>query len=190
LPALRNFNVAWARGLADVFDGVPHALDKLCVQRWPWEDLGGIVPLQSLRNLCIAGSRKLVEISALRGRVGIQELTLRGCPKLSDFEAVSTCVGVRRLELASKSIRSLELVRPLTRLERLIVETTEIESLAPLEGLGALRVVAVSERILDPDLSVLQRLPALEWAGIRSRKSYSLSVKQLNASLEARRKAR
>lgn len=117
LPALRNFNVTWARGLADVFDGTPHPLEKLCVQRWPWEDLGSIVPLRSLRGVCIAGSRKLVEISALR-------------------------------------------------------------------------VVAVSERILDTDLSVLQRLPALEWAGIRSRKSRWLNVKQLHASLESRRNAR
>jgi hypothetical protein len=97
---------------------------------------------------------------------------------------------VHRLELASRSIRSLEFLRPLARLDRLIVDAEEIESLAPLEGLQVLRIVSIDKRILDRDLSVLERLPRLEWIGIRSRRDYSLSVKQLNASLESRRKPR
>jgi hypothetical protein len=190
MPALRSLCVDWARGLADAFDGAPHGLETLAVGRWPWEDLSAIAALQSLRILSVVGGRKLVDISALRGRARIEELTLRGCPKLVDFAAVSTCLGVHRLELASRSIRSLEFLRPLARLDRLIVDAEEIESLAPLEGLQVLRIVSIDKRILDRDLSVLERLPRLEWVGIRSRKVYSLSVKQLNVSLESRRKAR
>jgi len=190
LPALHRLGLKWERGWEGLLDGTAHELRHLRVQNWPYPDLTAIASLRALENFHVIGSRRLRDIAGLRDRVGLKQLELTWCHQVEGFEVLATCTGLDWLELDCKTLKSIAFVSALRHLEVLILGKAEIESLAPVEACTALRRLGLpGGRVRDTDLSVLLRLPKLEWAGIRRRKEYRPSVDEINVSCAPRRKS-
>jgi hypothetical protein len=180
LPALKILNMTWERAWDGFLDGRPHGLQALAVQGWPYSDLAAITPLMALEELAIIKSRRLIDLSALRGRNWLRELVLYQCRPLTDFEAVSACTGLRKLELGTKVLRRLDLVSGMHDLEMLILGPSDVATLSPLEACSKLRRFGLAGRVEDADLSVCLRLPVLEWVAMRDRKEYRPGVAEVN----------
>jgi len=186
LPHLRSLGAAWP-AIRESFHSLD-GLERLVTWEFDQEDL-----------------------TSFESNVQLQELTLKGAPRLQSLEGASTLALLSTLRVAlareltdiselgalTRSLRELEFetclgieriedVRPLTGLRVLGVnDCGRIESLRPLAAVQELEVFDAweSTRILDNDLSPLTRLPRLREVRMRARREYRPSLAEVVAQL-------
>jgi len=133
------------------------------------QSLDGVEELPWLAELGVHLAKGLQDISALRraGSPVLKTLQLTSCRKIPDIAAVSACTGLTFLDVS---------------------EGGDIPSVAPLTELAGLERLYLygSTRVLDGDLGPVAGLPRLQDLRMQSRRSYSPSVKEIQAAIAVR----
>ena len=131
------------------------------------KSLAGLEHLSRLKHLGIYLATGLADFTALGDVKSLTELHLESCRQLSDLTPIA-------------SNRQLALLN--------VAECGDISSLEPIAELEQLEVIWMygSTRVLDDDLAPLATLPRLTELRIKSRKSYTPTVGQIQALIGAR----
>ncbi len=188
LSRLVNLHLDWGPGAETIV--AAGNLEGLSVNRFPGLDLTLLRPLARLRNLRLAGGRKLASLNGIEAFSALQELRLLDLRALSDIDAVSglsdtlwslefdVCRRINRLD-------ALASLRRLTRL--LVINCGEIESLEPIAQvpLKALHFYE-STNIRDGRLHVLLELPDLADTSFANRRHYSHTREAILAAISGR----
>jgi len=142
------------------------ALKTLTIKDAPYlESLAGLGNLPDLAILKIIGARRLHEIDDIGElSASLHELEFEECPRIGEIDVVASLVSLRFLGIS---------------------ESGDIASLAPIESLSQLETFYAwgTTRILDGDLSPLERLPRLKEIRMRNRRGYKPAVGDLKASV-------
>jgi hypothetical protein len=188
LSNLVDLHLDWGPGADTIV--AARSLEELSVNRFPGTDLTSLRPLTRLRNLRLAGGRKLATLNGIEAFSALEELRLLDLRALSDIDAVSgvadslwslefdTCRRINRLD-------ALASLRRLTRL--LVINCGEIESLEPIAQLP-LKVLHFYEstNIRDGRLDVLFELPDLADTSFANRRHYSHTREAIQAAISGR----
>lgn len=81
------------------------ALETLIIRRPPWTSLDGLAALSSLRELRVAQSRSLIDVSGLAQAGGLELLELIDLPKAQGFEAMAALKELRWVFVLAKHAR-------------------------------------------------------------------------------------
>lgn len=142
------------------------ALKTLTIKDAPYlESLAGIGNLPDLAILKIIGARRLRDIDEVGElSASLRELEFEECPRIEAIDAVQSLVGLRFLGIS---------------------ESGDISSLAPIELLAQLETFYAwgTTRIVDGDLSPLERLRRLKEIRMRNDRGYNPPVGDLEASV-------
>ncbi|WP_175558434.1 hypothetical protein [Arthrobacter sp. ok362] len=126
------------------------------------QSLDGIEDLPWLAELGVNLSKNLEDITALERSASpvLETLALSSCRKVVDLVPVASCPSLRIFEFS---------------------ECGDVPTLAPLAGLSRLEQLVLygSTRVVDGDLRPIAQLPRLEELRMKSRRSYSPSVKEI-----------
>ena len=157
----------WMFGDVDMHAFRDHvALKTLTIKDAPYlESLAGLGDLPDLAALTIVGAPRLHEIDEIGElSASLRELKFEECPRIEAIDAVEPLVGLRFLGIS---------------------ESGDIASLAPIGSLSQLETFYAwgTTRILDGDLSPLERLPQLKEIRMRNRRGYKPAVGDLEASV-------
>jgi hypothetical protein len=158
---------SWMFGDVDMHAFRDHvALKTLTIKDAPYlESLAGLGDLPDLAALTIVGAPRLHEIDEIGElSASLRELKFEECPRIETIDVVEPLVGLRFLGVS---------------------ESGDIASLAPVGSLAQLETFYAwgSTRILDGDLSPLERLPRLTEIRMRNRRGYKPPVGELAASV-------
>jgi len=157
----------WMFGDVDLHAFRDHvALKTLTIKDAPYlESLAGLGNLPDLAILKIIGARRLHEIEDI-GELpaSLHELEFEECPRIGEIDFVASLVSLRFLGIS---------------------ESGDIASLAPIQSLSQLETFYAwgTTRIVDGDLSPLERLPQLKEIRMRNRRGYKPAVGDLKASV-------
>lgn len=190
LPLLRTLSASWSQ-IERSLRFAPH-LQRLFLLSYTERDLGpltvaselvsvvmkdrphvqsldGVEDLPWLAELGVHFAKDLQDISGLHraGSPLLVTLQLTSCRKISDIVAVRACTGLTFLDVSEGS------------------DIASVEPLSELVGLERLYMYG-STRALDGDLGPIARLPRLRDFRMKSRTSYSPSVKEIQATIAAR----
>lgn len=157
----------WMFGDVDLHAFREHVVLKtLTIKDAPYlESLAGLGNLPNLGILKIIGAPRLHEIDEVGElSASLRELEFEECPRIDAIDVVESLVGLRFLGIS---------------------ESGDIASLAPIESLSQLETFYAwgTTRILDDDLSPLERLPRLNEIRMRNRRGYKPRVGDLEASV-------
>jgi hypothetical protein len=187
LPLLRALSASWAQ-IQGSIRFAPH-LQRLFILSYTEQDLtpltaasglvsvvmkdyprvcslDGVEDLPCLTQLGVHLAKRLQDISAVQraGSPVLETLQLASCRKVPDIAAVSACTGLKFLDVSEcGDIPSVAALTELAKLERLY-----------LYG---------STQVLDGDLGPIAGLPRLRDFRMQSRRSYSPSVKEIQAAI-------
>lgn len=187
LPALKKASLEWEAGWEGFFQGGSESLRALSVQDWPYADLAQLDSFPRLEKFVVIGSKRLRDISGLRRRSHLRELVLVDCHSITDFEAITECRELVRLDLQCKGVKDMEFASRLTRIELLSFGRNPIPTVRPLEACRELRRFRSRGKILDGDLSVFLRLPRFEWVTIEGGGRYEPTIAEINQECGHRR---
>ncbi len=149
----------------------------------PFESFAPLEPLKHLEHLELNFARKLTSFDGIENLPALTSLNLYSATKMHDWRGLAAAPGTFHL-LSIESCRQVEeiaWVRDLQALEWLgVADCGKIMSLQPLAHLGRLRAFAFPGTVIeDADLSVLDRLPALEGVLFDDRRRYNLHPEDL-----------
>lgn len=180
LAKLEVVLVTWAKAL----DGVLRCqqVRHLNVSNWPEVDLLRLEPLTKLRELFVA-SRKLHSLRGISTFSLLDKLELHGCPKLATLDGIQSCGRLTSLEMsACKAVGDVSVLAHLGSLRKVELNSCgDIRSLAPLAALRGLERLSFDgdTRILDCDLSFMERIPRLRELVFAPRRAYNRTRQQL-----------
>jgi hypothetical protein len=157
----------WMFGEGDLHAFRDHvALKTLTIKDAPYlESLAGLGNLPDLAILKIIGARRLHDIEAIGElSASLYQLEFEECPQIEAIDVVESLGNLQFLGIS---------------------ESGDIASLAPIESLSQLETFYAwgTTRILDGDLSPLERLPQLKEIRMRNRRGYEPAVGDLEASV-------
>ena len=132
--------------------GDMRVLEELTVNRCQINSLTGIEELQNLKEFAAYDLRKLEDISVIKQMPNLVLLSFQACNKVEDFSVIGEVKNLRDLGIENKTIPTLGFLEGLSKLETLAIAGTNV---------------------LDGDLSVLYRLPALKSAGFKNKRHYN-----------------
>lgn len=186
-PRLKVASLRWQRGCESVFRC--GALQFLSIDGYLQKDLSDLSQLASLKRLYVT-SRTLTSAEGVSALTSLEHLTFAYCSSLLELDAISTSPALCSLELHScKKITHLPSFSS-CGLRRLKIENgAQLESLEPLLNCQHLEEVYLpGTRIADRNTSLLLALPRLRRVAFPRNKSYSPSMDELNAAIEARQR--
>lgn len=151
------------------------------VSSWPDADLARLAQLTKLQVLHLY-SRKLQSLRGIAAFPHLERLDLHGCPKLTSLEGVETCRRLTSVSLSACRIDAVSIMATLPSLRTLALDSCgDLKTLSPLTELRELESLSFNgnTRVLDGDLSVLERLPKLRALVFAPRRSYNRTRLQL-----------
>jgi hypothetical protein len=188
LPNLRSLGVYWNPGFESLFKS--QNLELLWVFSPPDPDLQRFAELGKLKRLEFSQGRHLVSTRGVERLANLEFLGLYLQSALERLTDLSLAVGLRELEIETcKKLTTLEEISTLVNLRHLhVANCGEIASLRPLKNLHDLERFTAweSTNIVDGNLSVLTTLPRLRTIAMMSRRHYKPSVATVKASLAER----
>ena len=169
LHGLRSL-VTWRFDEIDLHAFRDHVrLERLTIKEAPYlESLAGIGDLPNLATLEIVDARSLTDVSELPGVAeSLRELKLETCRAIESIDDFASLANLRFLEVS---------------------DCGDIDSFAPLAKLDRLEELYAwgSTRIIDADLSPIQRLPHLREIRMQDRRAYRPRLADVVASLSQR----
>lgn len=187
-PNLRHLGVYWNPGFDSIFEC--QRLETLYVFGPPDPDLERFGSLTTLRRLEVSQGRRLTTTRGVERLSELRFLGLYSQSSLSSLTGVGELGNLEHLEIEGcRRIEEIGEVAALRSLTSLMLNNCgDIDTLRPLERLAGLeRFLAwESTNVRDGDLEVLLRLPRLREIAMKERRTYSPSVAQVEAALDAR----
>lgn len=120
------------------------------------QTLDGIEKHDKLCALWLSHNRSLTDINALKSLGNsLHTLAIEGCPKISDFTALSALVKLEHLQLYGSNT---------------------LQSLSFLEGMTSLKTFTFTMNVEDGDLTLCRNVP---YASCKNRKHFNLKDAQL-----------
>lgn len=166
-----EFTTRTPRRLFDALAGQPQ-LTRLVVKWGDYADLSPLGGLRALRHLELRGASAVTDVGPLAGLGGLESLVLEGFQTLADTSPLAHLRNLGELELGGAwmtprngHLGSIEFLRSLPRLERVLLHTVVVDDLdySPLLDLPSLRSVRVMEvRGMEPVYDELRR--RLPWS--------------------------
>lgn len=186
LPELRSLAGEWSLLRPSI--GAAHRLQRLSTWAFDEPDLRSVRDHVELEHLTIKDARHLQSLSGIDCLHDLTVFTLRGAPRLADIaDLAQLAPSLREVTVeAAPLIGGLDAFEGLASLTFLSVgDCGNIDSLRPIAGLSVLETLYAwgSTRIVDGDLSALQRLPALKELRMRPRREYRPSVRDIPAAV-------
>jgi internalin A len=191
IPRLEELTVSESplKSLAGL-GGMP-SLRTLVLTKVPMGDLTGLDAAPALSTLGVFFAPSLRSIKEAVGLRGLESLELMGCRGITDVSRVGEMTRLHNLWLAGVDLGDPSFLARLKGLTALKLENVgAIPSLDFLAGMTKLESVMLVENttVVDGDLSVLLRLPALKQALYRQRRHYRPPKAEVEASITARQK--
>lgn len=125
-------------------------------------DLSSLETQTELETLVLHWNTKATQLWDLAKHPRLQKLALQDHPKLHSIANLANCTSLEYLDLSGGiwnvfSLETLEPIRPLKKLRELSMSNIRVrdESLAPLTGLDALRLLSVSNQFRTEEYAML-----------------------------------
>jgi hypothetical protein len=187
-PRLVDLAANWDQ-IARTLSDVPQ-LESLHIGGYRADDLTPLRYNTGLTKVRMKDRPALKSLAGLEHHARLKHLGIYLATRLADFTALGDVQSLTDLHL--ESCRQLSDLTPIASNRQLaflnVAECGDIPSLGPIAELDQLEVVWMygSTRVVDDDLTPLATLPRLNELRIKSRKSYTPTVGQIQALIEAR----
>jgi Leucine-rich repeat (LRR) protein len=99
----------------------------------PDEDtsLAALAGMTNMKTLRLTGSKKLVDVSALKGMTALESLEI-GMTAVSDISALAGATKLRYLDVNESKVSSIAALAKLTALEQVYLQQTAVKDFSPL----------------------------------------------------------
>lgn len=124
------------------------ALERLSLNDGGWTDIGRISELPALVHLDLR-STNVSSLAPLANLASLETLELRGCPEVTNIDALAGLTKLTRIDLAYTKVRRLQPLANSSALELVELSGTPVRDLSPLFGLPALRKVELETCEID-----------------------------------------
>lgn len=184
LCQLNSLSIEWIRGAESLF--LLPRLQRLFINRYPGHNAEPFSKLKNLRSLAILNS-PMHDLSGLRSLADLRELTIAGLRKLDSLSGVDSLTRLEIFEMQNcKSVNKLDELSKLYELSVVNISSNgNIKSLKPISRLPKLKKILFYEStyIEDGDLDELFENENIEAIFFQNRRHYSKKREQFRAAM-------